>query len=395
VGGPTGDPVSRRWYDRPLRRSHDNVLGGVIAGICETYGFDVRTTRIAVAIGAFVVPFLVPLYIAAWILLPAPHQAPKGLRDVLTDRRRLPLIVVISVVILASGIGSIGWGMGVSGIAWGAALVLMGALLWSATVDRRGEPVTPGTPAFPAPSGPAQPGPGGIVTSGEPAAVTTAGAATVTPAGAPTAVRRRRRIPLLSATVVLAGVAVAAAAAGEALGWWSVAVFPLVISVLAALAVASVASAVVNRAVGIGLLVVPLGVAIIGLAVAQPSFEGGVGDRTVRPVSVAAAAGPHRLALGELVLDLTGVPVGEVPSTVNAEVGMGRLEVRVPHDALVVGTTRVGMGQLVVDSVELAEGTRVHEDVRDAPDGTVGARFELHLEVGVGEIDIVRAPAAG
>jgi hypothetical protein len=212
---------------------------------------------------------------------------------------------------------------------------------------------------------------------------------------APSAAPRRRRIPVLSATLVLAGVTVAAAAAGEALGWWSVSVFPLVIAVLAALAVASVASAVVNRAVGIGLLAVPLGVAIVGLAIAQPSFEGGVGERTVRPVSVSAAAGPHRLALGELVLDLTAVPAGEATSTVDAEVGMGRLEVRVPRDALVVGTTRVGMGQLVVDGVELAEGTRVREDVRDAPDGPVGARFEIHLEVGVGEIAIVRAPEAG
>ena len=45
--------------NRPIARDpQDHKLGGVIAGLSRTYGFDVRTTRIAVAIVENFVDFL-------------------------------------------------------------------------------------------------------------------------------------------------------------------------------------------------------------------------------------------------------------------------------------------------------------------------------------------------
>ena len=63
--------------DRPgqegtlLRRSvNGRVLGGVAAGFAKHFGFDVRYVRLALVVSSFVGGAGVPLYLAAWILVP-------------------------------------------------------------------------------------------------------------------------------------------------------------------------------------------------------------------------------------------------------------------------------------------------------------------------------------
>jgi phage shock protein C len=57
---------------RPLRRpARGRILGGVAAGIAEHFGFDVTHVRIVMVALSFLGGAAVPLYLAAWALLPA------------------------------------------------------------------------------------------------------------------------------------------------------------------------------------------------------------------------------------------------------------------------------------------------------------------------------------
>jgi len=54
-----------------LRRSvNGRVLGGVAAGFAKHFGFDVRYVRLALVVLSFIGGAGVPLYLAAWILVP-------------------------------------------------------------------------------------------------------------------------------------------------------------------------------------------------------------------------------------------------------------------------------------------------------------------------------------
>ena len=56
---------------RLLRRSvNGRVLGGVAAGFAKHFGFDVRYVRLALVVFSFVAGAGVPLYLAAWIMVP-------------------------------------------------------------------------------------------------------------------------------------------------------------------------------------------------------------------------------------------------------------------------------------------------------------------------------------
>jgi phage shock protein PspC (stress-responsive transcriptional regulator) len=56
----------------PLRRpARGRILGGVAAGIAEHFGLDVTHVRIAMVALSFLAGAAVPLYLAAWALIPA------------------------------------------------------------------------------------------------------------------------------------------------------------------------------------------------------------------------------------------------------------------------------------------------------------------------------------
>jgi len=56
---------------RPLRRSGDDrMLGGVAAGIADWFGIDVTAVRVAFVVLAVLGGAGVPLYLAAWLLIP-------------------------------------------------------------------------------------------------------------------------------------------------------------------------------------------------------------------------------------------------------------------------------------------------------------------------------------
>ncbi len=419
------DPSGGRtpWYRLPVfRDTSDTRLGGVVSGICQTYGFDRRTSRIALVLASLVLPVLVLVYVIAWILLPDTPAQAQPLADVVGDRRRFPLYVALGLVVVAGGLGSIGSWFVFGDFPWGVGLIALGVLLWATPSLRPGRRRDGLPPANPGPSGAAFPVPAGVSApadgrtdaivdpaTNEPttlmpgAALPTparaggggggsmgSGGTLLTPPAMP-ATPRRRRFPIGSITALAIAVGAAGAAAGDALGWWDVPVLGVVVTSTIAFAAGLVISAIVNRAWFFVPIVLVLGGAASFLVVAEPSLDGGVGERTSRPTTVADAEQNHDLAIGELTLDLVDVPLDRnVPLLVTAEIGIGRLHVIVPAGATLVVTSDVGTGHVMVGDREVLAGVRQDDRRTIAAVGEPTGTIELDLRVGIGEIDLDR-----
>lgn len=76
--GPGGWPWQTAWPgsaappDRPLRRPYaGRMLGGVAAGVAEYAGVDITIVRLVIAVLCVVGGAGLPLYLAAWLLVPS------------------------------------------------------------------------------------------------------------------------------------------------------------------------------------------------------------------------------------------------------------------------------------------------------------------------------------
>ncbi len=370
---PPPPPQPRRsWLDVPIARDHeDGRVAGVVAGVSRAYGFDRRTTRIAVALGALVIPGIIAVYIAAMIFLPGRDEEPRTLRAIATDPRRRPLMIVLGILAIATGFGSWAfWG----GLGWGFGLVAIGVVLWLAPNLGRGSTVQSAAP----------------LAADQPTSFATPVASSSTMA---TQKPRRRRYPIQAIGLGATSVGALLAVIGNNTGWWDVTTYSIVLGVLIALIAATVIGAVVNRSwYGIPVLLL-LTAGTVGLVITHPDLDGGIGQRTIRPTTVAGAQTEQHLAVGELTIDLTDVPLGAQPLEVDASVGYGRIHVIVPDDVELVVHSDVNAGRIVIDGNETVEG--FHRDdtfTIPAPAATGTApTIDLDLAVGAGEIEISRA----
>lgn len=113
------------------------------------------------------------------------------------------------------------------------------------------------------------------------------------------------------------------------------------------------------------------------------SLSDGTGDRVYRPASPAALVQPYKLGIGALELDLSDLPAG-APADVRAELGIGELRVIVARDAQVVVDASARFGEVdVFDQHQEGHRPRIVTGT-----GTTA----LHLEVGAGHVEVIRAP---
>ena len=81
AGSPTSRPA-------PLRRPfHGRLLTGAAAGIAEYLDVDVLLVRIAITVLALVGGVGIPLYLAAWLLIPEEGSDEPVAADILRDLR--------------------------------------------------------------------------------------------------------------------------------------------------------------------------------------------------------------------------------------------------------------------------------------------------------------------
>ncbi len=366
---PPPPPESRRsWLDVPIARdTEQRRVAGVVAGVSKAYGFDRRTTRVAVALGALVIPGIFALYIAGMIFLPGRGDEPRSLRAIATDRRRRPLMIVLGLLAIATGFGSWAfWG----GVGWGFALVAIGVVLWLApNLGRASE--TQQASSIP---------PDGAPPSLTPTTSTT-----------PTTTRtRRRRYPIQAIGLAAAYVGALIAGIANSVDWWNISTYSIVFGVLIALIAATIIGATVNRSwFGIPMLLI-LGASAVGLGITHPNLDGGIGERTFRPTTLAEAQVAQHLGIGRLTVDLTDVPLGEQPLTIQASVGYGQVRVIVPADAELRIVSDINAGHLVINGDETSSGLH-REDTLTVPARSAGGAkrtIVLDLDVGGGELNV-------
>ncbi|MEO7803346.1 MAG: LiaF domain-containing protein [Actinomycetota bacterium] len=143
-----------------------------------------------------------------------------------------------------------------------------------------------------------------------------------------------------------------------------------------------------------GLIV--LGVAlVVGLAASSSthvSVADGVGERTVTPIdstelAKAQSKGRFDLSLGELIIDLSQIQDFGV-ERLKANVRIGEIRIIVPEGVSVELRVHGGPGDLTLFGEKSARGG----DIFLSTDGSsTGSRLKLDLDIGVGNISVVRA----
>ncbi|MFC4606557.1 PspC domain-containing protein [Streptomyces maoxianensis] len=116
-----------------------------------------------------------------------------------------------------------------------------------------------------------------------------------------------------------------------------------------------------------------------------------------KPASVTAVQPRYELGSGVATLDLSSlaVPAGGTVST-SAEVGAGQLKVVVPKDAPVKLRVEAGFGDIrlpedAANDIDVAPGQE-RQSTLPAPAGAKpSGTLELHLEVGIGQVEVTRA----
>ena len=346
---PFQPPARTPWWKRPVSRVPNGKgggkVGGVVSGLAQAYGFDVRTSRIAVVVAPFVLPIIPLLYVALWILLPKSPAEAVPLDSLIRDRQRMPLVVVIGVILVASGIGSFGPWFAFGGFPWGLALIGIGVLLWvSPELLGSSNRSTPEAAV-------------GTQRVGEPWAPSTGQPVPPLPMSAAPPVVRRRRRPIGWLAIGVGALFVAVVEGLDAIDVWSPAVLTVAITAIAIAIGGLFVSAAVNRSVLGVPAILMLSAALGFLAVARPQLEGGFGERNIVVAGPTASSRTERLGAGRLRIDLS---FESAPTfALDATIGLGQIEVIVPSGAIVHLNSDVRAGTVEVDGDKILDGVHI------------------------------------
>jgi signal transduction histidine kinase len=119
-GGPFGRRRRRRFWMRrgsggPLRRDQaDRLVGGVAAGVAVWRGYNVNIVRIVFVLGFLITGgFGVPLYFAAWLLIPAAGEDGSIASRARTDSSGIALAAGLATlfgfILFVAGVFNTGW----------------------------------------------------------------------------------------------------------------------------------------------------------------------------------------------------------------------------------------------------------------------------------------------
>jgi phage shock protein PspC (stress-responsive transcriptional regulator)/FtsH-binding integral membrane protein len=445
-GGPAGSPAGPPGRTPVRRSTHDRYIAGVCGGVGRATDVDPVIYRVVLAVLTLFGGIGVLLYALGWLLLPAEDEEQSEAQKLLSGRGRsssvLPLIGVAVSTILVIAFISAGSDIAILVI---IAFVVLAVVLSKQRQESQASTAQPG-PVVSTPSAP----PGTA-----PAASITTPRSTAPSFGSPYPSGPYPSSPYPSSPYPSGsypGSAYATSAPGFGtpwpgrdpylpmpaqesqpkpfrrehhgswLGFLTMAVAAVVGGILVATGVAStednglaVVAACVLVVIGLGLLVgtwagrsrgligwgILATLALVTVATFDVPLRGGTGQRLWAPTTVPAAeAAPYRLTAGEGTLDLRELePAAGTTADVEASVTVGRLVVDVPADATVEVNGHVGLGHLALltdpDTRVDRGGFNLTADSTDAADSPAsGGRIVLDVEVGVGELEVRRAPAS-
>jgi phage shock protein PspC (stress-responsive transcriptional regulator) len=438
---PPPPPASTPPRRRLVRRTDQKVLGGVCAGLGEYFDVDPVLFRVGFVVLALAGGVGLLAYGLAWLLIPASDgtepiagRVGRHIGPGLSGGAWVGIaLLVIGGSLLLTGFGHHGvltWAFR-PGLVWGAALILLGLLLYQRRERARagGELPQPPAPAGSseagaatptgaetAPFGPAAPtgpetAPFGPAAPTGPETARFGPAPATVPAASPWADTRTPDLPVgypVARTVVRRE--------RSALGWITLGVLLLVVGAIALLDAVGVMDLTVGRylalsltVMGVGLMVgawfgrarwlILVGILLVPFVLAASLIDvpltGGVGTRSYAPVASTDVRSEYRLAAGQLDLNLMNAALGAGTRTVTASVALGQLTVEVPTDVLLTIRAAVGAGSIRVrsDVPSAADrsigGVKLQLDESAGP-STASSALVLNVESGYGEVDVNR-----
>lgn len=118
-------------------------------------------------------------------------------------------------------------------------------------------------------------------------------------------------------------------------------------------------------------------------------FEGGIGDRSYRPVAAVDVEDAYRLSIGQLLVDLTAIDFPPGTTEIEASVVIGQVIVEVPPGIAVEIIGKAGAGNVKVANRDYS-GVGVEETITD--DGFAGAdaKIRIRASVGLGQVEVRR-----
>jgi phage shock protein PspC (stress-responsive transcriptional regulator) len=405
------------------------MIAGIAAGLGDYFDVDPVLFRVGFIVLTFVWGLAIPLYLAAWLLIPAePGTVSTGRPRERVARRvgQWPrwlsfAVVAAGIAIVFARLGPRGnpWGFFGPDVVWGAALVLLGVLLYRHASQGDQHEAAPPEPIAGLTTTT------GLTTATAPIAPWSA-APTESPRAEPPGSAWVEPIPPTTPTTPIQPpppVVVAAPSPPRrrrersALGWLTLG------AVLLALGVAALADQAGTRTmapvrfpalaltvIGVGLLTGTLwgrarwlavfGVLLIPIVFAASLIDvpisGGVGHRFAFVTTASSLPPAYRLAAGELDIDAHNMRFDIPSATVTATVAAGRVRITAPLDTYVIVHAAVGVGTIWVRTVPFDPAGPTSEGAHVRLDQAYGSpaaanRLVLNLGVGFGQVDVTWA----
>jgi phage shock protein PspC (stress-responsive transcriptional regulator) len=375
------------------------MIFGVCAGMGDYFGIDEVWIRLAFVLSAFAGGAGIIAYIVLRLIVPAGDDTTdaaafdRQAERVARSMRGTPgwvgiALLVVGFLLVADQIWE--WR---PGIFWGIGLIVLGVFLF----QRHDEPaqsfVVPADTTIVAPQPPT---PSGAIEARHDVTTDVAAMSLPAPPSGPSRrelrLRRRRR-------------------ERSPLGWIALGALTLIEGVISMLDMSDAIDvslaqylALALIVLGVGLLVGgwwgrARGLAVLGLfltpfvlvaSLIDVPFDGGFGDRRIRPASIEALRPDYHVVGGILEFDLRRITPLAGPVTVRATAVAGRIKVLVDADAPLEVAARVGAGEVILFG-QTFDGVKI--DVRrsfaapsrkDAP-----ATLTLDLETSLGVVEVI------
>ncbi|MET9553322.1 PspC domain-containing protein [Streptomyces sp. NPDC006645] len=429
----TQPPPASASAPQLVRAPRQKVVAGVCGGLGRYCDLDPVIFRVVIVVLTLTGGIGLIFYGFAWLLVPVDGEEENELRRLLSGRVDGASLIAVLLALVGCGLFlSMLNNGGTLGFATMLSIATIGAAVWSqrrrATLEEGG-PLDPGTAAAVAEAPPetkAPPTPGSpswwrdpIVKDGTTGPQSPpgylwgpddeaddgggsgrGGAGKRKGAGSSSCGRRGPRG--IGGTVFL--LALIAGAVGTGQSWDSQPLgTSLQIGFAAALGVFGLGLAVSAFLGRTGFGTIFLTVLTAGLlagAAAVPKDIGTDWVRTTwRPPAVASVAPSYELGTGVGTLDLAGVDVAAGTTLrTKAEVGAGKLKVVVPRDVTLKVRAEVGLGDVQLpreppNDIDLAPAQDRSRTVSPPKGVKPGGTLDLRLEVGVGQVEVIRATA--
>jgi len=317
---------------RVTRSTSDRLLGGVSGGLGAAFGIDPVLFRIAFVVLTLVGGLGALAYLGAWLFIPADDARPGQ-----SGTTRRVLVAAGAVVLVLASLPFLGPGALFGGALLPVALVglLVAVLLRAARRDESDDIV--------------------------------------------------RVLARITLAVLLVGAAVLAV-----LGVGAAAAFGGDVVMAALLVVAGVTLLVGAFVGGARWLIVPALIVALPLGVvaaADLDVEGGIGDRSYRPLGAAQLQPAYVLGMGQLVVDLRDLDLPAGRTNLELDVGLGEALVVIPDGVCVASDVQMGAGYVrVLDR----DNGGLDVDWRDSPGSGSAPRLVIDAEVAMGALQVVR-----